>query len=195
MRKAYKETEIKLQIPDMSQAVGKVLALGGRQTMERHLEDNLLFDRESDSLAQQRKLLRLRIIAEAEPPHAEKLAILTFKGSPEISDGVKKRDEIECEVSGASNLIEILSHLELHPTFRYQKYRTIFTIKDVDLEICLDETPVGCFYELEGEILRIHQFATKLGYNRDDYITQSYATLYYRWCQKTGSKEPHMLFK
>jgi adenylate cyclase, class 2 len=161
---------------------------------ERHLEDNFLFDHKEGLLAKERRLLRLRIMASPEPPFKEWKAILTFKGVPEVSDGVKKREEIECELKESDNLKLILFKLGFSITFRYQKYRTVYTLQNAGLDICIDETPIGNFLELEGEILRIHEFATKLGYNRDDYITHSYATLYYRWCQKMGSTEPYMVF-
>ncbi|MCI0414794.1 class IV adenylate cyclase [bacterium] len=188
------ETEIKLPITDLHQANNKVRKLNASILKERHLEDNFLFDRQERFLANERMLLRLRIMASPEPPFKEWKAILTFKGVPEVSDGVKKREEIESEIMNSNNLKEILFRLGFEITFRYQKYRTVYRLENADLDICIDETPIGNFFELEGEILRIHEFATKLGYNRDDYITQSYATLYYRWCQKTGNQEPYMVF-
>ena len=189
-----KETEIKLPVTDIESAIQAVQKQSAVLLTERHLEDNLLFDQQDNMLSKQRKLLRMRIIT-APGSGQELKTILTFKDAPQTTDDVKEREEIECEVSGGNNLQEIFSRLGYRITFRYQKYRMIFQPEDVDLHICVDETPIGNFLELEGEILRIHEYATKLGYNRDDYITQSYATLYYRWCQKTGSKEPFMLFQ
>ena len=189
-----KETEIKLPIADLDHAVASVQKLDATVAMKRHLEDNFLLDLAGGVLAKERKLLRIRIIAAPRPPHREIKTILTYKGVPDISDGVKQREEVECEIKGAANLKEIFSRLEYGITFRYQKFRTIYRPQNVQLDICVDETPIGNFFELEGEILRIHDFATKLGYNRDDYITQSYSSLYFRWCQKTGSQEPFMIF-
>jgi predicted adenylyl cyclase CyaB len=188
-----KEVEIKLPISDLKLAIQKVQDLGATLFLERHLEDNLLFDHQGQ-LAKGRMLLRMRILKKQSPPHEEIKSVLTFKGAPEITDGAKKREEIECDISGAENLQKILTRLGFVTTFHYQKYRTVLRPPNSQLDICVDETPIGNFFELEGDILRIHEFATKLGYSRDDYITQSYVTLYYRWCQKTGNKEAHMLF-
>ena len=193
MQLNQKEIEIKLPIGDLNEGIQKVQALA-TVLLERHLEDNILFDRNQGQLAKERMLLRMRTLKKADTPHEEIKSILTFKGQPEVTDGAKKREEIECEISGADNLKTIFVKLGFETTFRYQKYRTIYRVSNVQLDICIDETPIGNFLELEGDILRIHEFATKLGYNRDDYITQSYVTLYYRWCQKTGNKEAHMLF-
>ena len=190
----YKETEIKLPIDDLGGAIRGVEALGAQIVLARHMEDNVLFDQNDGRLAKERMLLRLRTVSTADPSQTELRAILTFKGSPETVEGIKQREEIECEIIGADNITEIFARIGFKSSFRYQKYRTVYGLPNVQLDICIDETPIGNFFELEGEILRIHEFATKLGYNRDDYITQSYASIYYRWCQKTGSQEPHMLF-
>ena len=194
MQKDNKELEIKLSIINLETAVGRVQRLGAEVYLPRHLEDNLLFDRKHEPLSQSRMLLRMRNMKQPDPPNKEIKSILTFKGAPEITDGAKDREEIECEISGAQNLQTIFSKLGFEVTFRYQKYRTVYRVKGVELDICIDETPIGDFFELEGDILRIHEYATKLGYNRDDYVTQSYVTLYYRWCQKTGNNQAHMLF-
>jgi adenylate cyclase class 2 len=193
MQLNQKEIEIKLPVQDLNDAIQKVQALA-TIFLERHLEDNILFDWNQGQLAKGRMLLRMRNIKKAEAPHDEIKSILTFKGPPEVTEGAKKREEIECEVSGAENLKTIFAKLGFEITFRYQKYRTVYRVPNVQLDICIDETPIGNFLELEGDILRIHEFATRLGYNRDDYITQSYVSLYYRWCQKTGNKKAHMLF-
>ena len=195
MNKDNKETEIKLPIADLNHATRSMKKLNAQIVQKRHFEDNFLFDRLEGDLAKERQLLRIRNMALATPPHREIKTVLTFKGTPQTTDGVKEREEIECDVSGSENLREIFLKLGFRVTFRYQKFRTIYKPPDVDLNICIDETPIGNFYELEGEILRIHEFATQLGYSRDDYITQSYASLYFRWVQKTGSQEPFMIFK
>jgi adenylate cyclase, class 2 len=194
MQKENKEIEIKLPIVNLETAIGRLQRVGAEVYLARHLEDNLLFDRKQEPLSKSRMLLRMRNMKKADPPNEEIKSILTFKGAPEITDGAKDREEIECEISGSNHLQTIFSRLGFEVTFRYQKYRTVYRVKGIELDLCTDETPIGDFFELEGDILRIHEYATKLGYNRDDYITQSYATLYYRWCQKTGNNQPHMLF-
>jgi adenylate cyclase class 2 len=61
--------------------------------------------------------------------------------------------------------------------FRYQKYRETYAWKDV--EIVVDETPIGTFLEIEGPLEGIHAAAAALGYGRDDYVTDSYAGLFF----------------
>ena len=43
----------------------------------------------------------------------------------------------------------------------------------------VDETPIGTYIEIEGEIKSIHAAAQAMGYNASDYISESYASLFY----------------
>src|SRR3990172_262238 len=117
----YQETEIKLPILDLAAALRLVEALGARTAKPRHFEDNWIFDHEAHVLRNHGMLLRLRIIDDNSDQ-----GILTFKGRPEISDGVKNREELECEIHGTKNFVQTLSKLGFSAMFRYQKYRTVF---------------------------------------------------------------------
>ncbi len=61
-------------------------------------------------------------------------------------------------------------------SFRYQKYRETYHWRDV--EIVVDETPIGTFLEIEGPPATIHEAARALGRARADYIAESYAALF-----------------
>ena len=80
-------------------------------------------------------------------------------------------------VSDAGTLRSILEALGFGVRFRYQKYREAYAWKD--LEIVVDQTPFGTFFELEGDPDSIHEAAAAMGYDRDDYITDSYAALFF----------------
>src|SRR5919106_6128224 len=80
MQTNQNETEIKLPISDLEQTINQVRKLDVKILTERHLEDNFLFDQKEGFLKKERMLLRLRIIAAAEPPSKEWKAVLTFKG-------------------------------------------------------------------------------------------------------------------
>jgi adenylate cyclase class 2 len=60
--------------------------------------------------------------------------------------------------------------------FRYQKYREVYRWKAV--EIVVDETPIGTFLEIEGEIEAVHAAAAALGYDASQYVADSYVALY-----------------
>jgi Adenylate cyclase, class 2 (thermophilic) len=181
-----KESEIKLPIRDLSAAQRQISELSAVVRKHRHFEDNLLFDTPERSVRAQRRLLRVRIVNGA--------GLLTFKEQADLSTGIKVREEIETEVSSPKELIEVLHRLGFEVFFRYQKYRTIFEIPGVPLHFCLDETPIGNYFELEGEPDQIHLYAERLGYTPQDYITASYAGVYLSWCKQNGRQPGDMIF-
>jgi adenylate cyclase, class 2 len=163
------ETEIKLRMEGPDSARRAVTALGATREGARHLEDNTLYDDARSSLYAGGRALRLR--------QADGRAILTYKGPrQERGDGVKSRPEIELEVSDGDAFHAILSALGYRKVFRYQKYRETYHWRDV--EIVVDETPIGTFLEIEGPAATIHEAARALGRARADYIADSYAALF-----------------
>ena len=62
------------------------------------------------------------------------------------------------------------------------------------LKIELDETPVGLYLELEGPVAAIDRGARLLGYDRKDYMTDTYGSLYLAACRRQGRKPGDMLF-
>jgi adenylate cyclase, class 2 len=163
------ETEIKLRMDDAEKARAAVRALGARLVRDRHFEDNLILDDAAGSLAAAGKALRLRRAAGA--------AVLTFKGPRQGPVALKSRPEIEAAIPDPDSFEAILGGLGYRKVFRYQKYRETYAWKDV--EIVVDETPVGTFLEIEGEEAAIHEAAAALGRGPQDYLTASYATLFF----------------
>jgi adenylate cyclase class 2 len=163
------EREIKLRVAGPEAARAALARTGARRVRERHLEDNLLLDDEDGSLRAQGRLLRIRRTPDG--------GTLTYKG-PRVDAGeVKTRQEIEVAVSEPDRLQSLLAAIGLRPIFRYQKFRETWSWRDV--EIVVDETPVGTFFEVEGSLEGIHAAAAALGYSRNDYITDSYAGLFF----------------
>ena len=180
------EQEIKLPVPDLEQAGQKLARLGAIENKARHFEDNYLLDTSEQTLQKNKTALRVRMVANK--------AILTFKGQPDTSAGIKSREEIECELSQPDHLLRIFSRIGFAPVFRYQKYRTVYEIRGVSLQFCLDETPIGNYLELEGEPDEIHKYARQLGYSPADYITLSYAALYFQWTAEKNVQPSEMVF-
>lgn len=180
------ETEIKLPLPDLQKAHTCLQRLPLKVKKERHFEDNLVLDTGNQTLRKSGQLLRVRIVDDQ--------GMLTYKGKLTISDGVRSREEIECQLGEPQNFLQILENLGYTPAFRYQKYRTLYELEGEKLHICLDETPIGIYFELEGEIPKIHEYATQLGFERSQYITDSYASLYFRWCKEKGIEPSQMIF-
>ena len=162
------ESEIKLRTRGPEAARAAVAGLGARRVRPRHFEDNVLLDDATGRLRTGGRLLRLRRTPQG--------GHLTYKGPRLDSGEVKAREEIEVSVGEPDDLQALLAALGLRPVFRYQKYRETYSWKDV--EIVVDETPVGTFLEVEGPVEGIHAAAAALGYRRADYITDSYAGLF-----------------
>jgi adenylate cyclase class 2 len=164
-----REIEIKLRIAS-PEAVRETLRRAGAQLVrERHFEDNLLFDDAQGTLRASGTVLRLR-----QTHHS---AVLTFKGPREIEGGVKTREERETAVDSAEQVRAILGNLGYRPHFRYQKYRETWTHRGQEIEV--DETPIGVFLEIEGDLEGIHAVAAELGFSPSDYVTESYVGLFF----------------
>ena len=80
----------------------------------------------------------------------------------------------------------ILRALGYAPTFRYEKYRAVW--RGGPGHVVLDETPIGVFGEIEGPARWIDRTARALGITPADYITQTYADLFFAWKRKTGQR-------
>jgi adenylate cyclase class 2 len=163
------ETEVKLRVADPEWGRQALKRLGAMLGTPRHFEDNVFMDDEAGSVLSQGRLLRLRRVGDK--------GVLTVKGKKEVVEGMKRREEIEVAVADPETMERLFGALGYRPIFRYQKYREVYRYRDV--EIVLDETPIGTFLEIEGEIKGIHGAAAALGYKPEDYIADSYASLFY----------------
>jgi len=161
------EIEVKIKVKDLNPYREKILNLGANLVKERFYEENILYDFPSQSLFKKSHALRVRKIG--------KKSFLTFKGAPQKSRKFKIREEYETGIKDQKQLRKILKSLGLIPFFEYKKYRAVF--KKGKLKICLDETPVGDFIEMEGERSDIVRFAQALGFSKDQYVKLDYIEL------------------
>jgi adenylate cyclase, class 2 len=180
-----REIEIKLAIDGVKEARRRLRAAGFRVSKARALEKNVVYDTPQADLRLSSRLLRLRAIGKSYK--------LTFKGAPEPGKH-KSREEIETEVADGPAFDAILTRLQYRPVFRYEKFRTEFKRQRSKGVATLDETPIGTYMELEGAPGWIDRMARTLGFEEKDYITASYARLYFEWRERSGSSAPDMLF-
>jgi len=164
-----RETEVKIRVASAEAAREKLRGLGAQVVRERHFEDNVLFDDERGTLRASGTVLRLR-----QTHHS---AVLTFKGPREIEGGVKSREERETAVDSPEQVRAILRNLGYRPLFRYQKFRETWTHRGQEIEV--DETPIGTFLEIEGDLEGIHAVAAELGFSPSDYLNESYVGLFF----------------
>ena len=162
------EIEVKIQIQDPIDMAHRIIEQGAQLIRERFFEENMLYDFPDSTLTNKQQAFRLRKI--------KKKTYLTFKGTPQKSRQFKIREEYETEVNNANQIKKIIKSLGLVSKYQYDKFRTVFRNKK--LKICLDETPVGNFIELEGEQNHIVKFASSLGFSRTDFIKKNYVDLY-----------------
>ena len=184
MGRSTEEVEVKLAFPTAHEALSALKTAGAHLVLSRHFEDNAVWDRDVDPLLEAGCLLRLR--------RARGVVLLTFKAPLPVTDPRavaahrhKVREEHETEVADPDALQRVLRHLGFHTVYRYQKYRT--ELAHGALRIALDETPLGCFVELEGEGDDIDHFAAALGFTPADYIRASYRELHQA---RAGARSP-----
>jgi adenylate cyclase class 2 len=178
------EVEIKFVVHDVEALTSALQSAGFRQKTESSFESNVLYDSLASDLRHRGELLRLR--------RYDKQWKLTHK-SRGTAGRHKSRAELETAVSDGEEMHSILGAIGFHPTFRYEKYRAEWS--DGHGEVVIDRTPIGMFGEIEGSPEWIDRTAKSLGVTEADYITGSYAELFFEWKKRTGSPAANMTFE
>lgn len=179
------ETEIKLRLPDAASAHALLEKAGFTISTARVFEVNQVYDTPDSQIRNRGELLRLRL--------AGSRSVLTWKGQA-VTGRHKSRPETEVEVSNFDSMDEIFRALGYAVTFRYEKYRTEFRQETRAGLATLDETPMGCFVELEGLADWIDDSAAVMGFSAADYITSSYGSLYLDYRQSQTEASTDMVF-
>ena len=179
-----KEIEVKFQIADLKTLAAELTGAGFRQVTPSTHELNALYDLPGQKLRKRGELLRLRKYGD--------VWVLTHKAKGKAGRH-KTRVELETRVERGEQMDAILHTLGYAPTFRYEKYREEWT--DDTGHVVLDQTPIGNFGEIEGPPQWIDRTASRLGITQADYITQTYADLFFTWKRRTRSKASAMTFQ
>jgi adenylate cyclase class 2 len=178
------EVEIKFVVHDVAALTGALQSAGFRQETASSFESNTLYDTDAGDLRRNGELLRLR--------RYDGKWKLTHK-SRGAAGRHKSRAEQETAVSDGEQMHAILDAIGFHPSFRYEKYRAEWS--DGYGEVVIDRTPIGMFGEIEGSPEWIDRTAKTLGVIEADYITGSYAELFFEWKERTGSPAANMTFE
>jgi len=166
-RKPVLETELKLRIPAIGPLRPLLEALDFREAIPSQSEVSVLWDRGGE-LRAAGSALRTRAYAGQ--------ARLTWKG-PKVPDALLKiRPELETGVTDLASMEALLRALGYAPILRMEKVRAVW--RRAELEACLDETPFGCYLELEGDPQAIRVAMEGLGLAPDHAETRSYPELY-----------------
>ena len=174
------ETEAKIRVASLTPIRRRLAASGARRVSPRTAEINTLYDAPDGTLRAQGKSFRLRRYG--------RQGVLTLKGAATVARGLKSRVELETEVESPETLASILISLGFVAMFRYEKFRETWSLGRV--AICLDDTPLGAFVEIEGTGTSIHRVARKLSLGRHLFLGDSYPALWVA-AGKTGD----MVFK
>ncbi|MGA2978390.1 MAG: class IV adenylate cyclase [Terriglobales bacterium] len=179
-----KEIEIKFRIENLPALTRALKQAGFKQLTRSTHEMNALYDLPGQKLRKQGEMLRLRKYGEA----------WTLTHKSKSKDGRHKvRVELETRVENGPAMDAILRALGFTPTFRYEKYRAEWS--DGKGHVVVDETPIGNFGEIEGTPRWIDHTARALGIGRGDYITQTYAPMFFEWKGRTNSTATEMTFR
>lgn len=182
------EIEVKLACNDL----GRLLSAGFELKPERarHFEDNWLLDSSDQLLFNRGAALRVRSV--------EDDGWVTYKGVvPESADSILKvREEIETETSEPERMIELFERLGFHRSFRYQKYRTTYTLalEGREVEVAFDETPIGNFVEIEGDEAQVLRILERAGFSAEEIIRESYPELQASRCRSAGVPLEDLVF-
>jgi adenylate cyclase class 2 len=178
------EVEIKFLVHSPDALARNLQSAGFTEKTPSTFESNTLYDNAAGDLRRAGEVLRLRLYGE----HWK----LTHKSRGDAARH-KTRVEHETAVKDGDQMHAILVALGFSPAFRYEKYRAEWT--DGFGDVVIDHTPIGDVAEIEGAPEWIDRTARTLGVGESDYITASYAELFLRWKQRTGSRACNMTFE
>jgi adenylate cyclase class 2 len=178
------EVEIKFLVSDLKVLEEKLRAHGFCcETPSTH-EVNNLYDLPRQKLRRKGELLRLR-------RYGDKWK-LTYKAKVKLGRH-KSRGELETGVMDGKAMDAILRAVGYSPSFIYEKFRAEWS--DGEGKVVLDHTPIGDIAEIEGKSRWIDGTARTLGITANEYITKSYAELFFDWKRKTKCKAENMTFR
>jgi adenylate cyclase class 2 len=178
------EVEIKFLVRDPAALIRSLQSAGFHEKTPSTFEANTLYDTASADLRRGGEVLRLRVYGDRWR--------LTHKSRGTVGKH-KTRVEHETAVANGEEMHAILTALGYRPSFRYEKYRAEWT--DGTGEVVIDHTPIGDLAEIEGPPDWIDRIAKALNLSESDYITASYAELFFRWKERTHSAATNMTFE
>ena len=178
------EVEIKFLVADLPALERQLAKLRFHCITPSTHEFNTLYDLPAQELRWKGELLRLRKYGD--------LWKLTHKARAKTGRH-KSRVELETNVGDGKQMDLLLRALGYQPVFAYEKYRAEWT--DGNGHVVLDHTPIGDVAEIEGPPRWIDRTAELLAVFPANYITKSYAELFFEWKRKYKRKANNMTFR
>ena len=182
----HEENEVKIAVANAAKTRALLRAAGFRISARRVFEQNIVLDQPDGGVRASGRLLRVRLTG--------RNVTCTYKG-PYLPGPHKRREEREFTAGNLDDCLALFAGLGYHPSWRYEKYRTEFRREGEQGLALLDETPIGCFLELEGNARWLDTTAKELGFSPDAYILLSYARLHAQWCAEYDLPPGDMAFQ
>ena len=206
------EIELKFPVHDLARLQARLPGLGFQLFTPRTFEQNTLYDTPDRILRTARQILRIRRYGD--------LWTVTHKrpaDPAEQTDPTRYKFRIETEtlIDDGPALAAIFHQLGYEPVFRYEKFRTQWSLANLTIDgplftgpahssqdmsanpsfhLVLDETPIGDYAELEGPPAWIDDTLARLNVDPATCLTDSYGSLFLDWKQRTGSLAEHLTF-
>jgi adenylate cyclase, class 2 len=179
------EREIKFYVQDLEMMAQRLHICGADLTRERTLERNLRFDTADQGLQREGRILRLR---------QDDRARVTYKANARVEGGVIARTELEFTVDNFAVARKLFEALGYQVVVLYEKYRRTYRLGDV--EVVLDELPMGDFVEIEApNNILIEGVAQMLGLDWSKGIATNYLGLFATVRAKRGFKFNDLTFE
>lgn len=172
----YIETEVKLYVSDFEQIKANLSKAGAICTKPRILERNVRYDLPDQSLALEKRILRIRQDTAIHLTYKEPLPISDQQPNKDKKDIISSRLEIETIVNDFDAMDSILRYLGYHPYMVYEKYRTTYELDGA--EIVLDELPYGKFVEIEASVEQIKALIPRIGLSDALKIDAGYVAIF-----------------
>ncbi|MFA6888131.1 MAG: class IV adenylate cyclase [Candidatus Woesearchaeota archaeon] len=173
------ETEVKIKIDAVEPIKQKLLGMKAELYKKRALQTDLYFG--NKKLRKNGQTLKIR-----------DNAIFTYKGPAEKKKNIRSNEEIEIMIDNAAYLQLLLEKLGYVQYWKKERYRESYLINMT--QICIDETPMGNFIEIEGKKENILDIAKRLGFSQKDFSADGYGKIWREYAKKNKCKGD-MVFK
>jgi len=173
------ETEVKIKINAVEPIKQKLLEMKAELYKKRALQTDIYLD--NGRLRKKDQTLKIR-----------DNAIFTYKGPSQKKNNIRSNEEIEIMIDNAAHLQLLLERLGYKQYWKKERYRESYLVNMT--QICIDETPMGNFIEIEGKKENIVDIAKQLGFSQKNFIADGYGKLW-REFAKQNKRKGDMVFQ
>lgn len=167
------ETEVKIKIDAVEPIKQKLLEMKAELYKKRALQTDIYFG--NKTMKKKGQIMKIR-----------DNALLIYKGPSQKKNNIRSNEEIEIMVDNAVHLKQLLEQLDYLQYWKKERYRESYLVNMT--QICIDETPMGNFIEIEGKKDSIIDIAKHLGFSQKNFIADSYSQLWEEFAKKNKRK-------